>query len=324
MSRPERDDRMATSTSTLTPEKQILCEQLVDALNALFGIHRGYRPVHAKGIVCAGTFHPTASAAWVSRAPHLQGASIPITVRLSDFAGVPTVPDGDPLASPRGMAIKFRLPGEADTDIVAQSYDGFPTRTAEEFLDFVRALAASGPDVPSPKPIETFVSRHPQARRFAEAPKPAPASFATESYYGVNAFRFTNREGTSRHGRYRIRPEAGEQHLDPADVARRPGNYLFDELAQRLARSAAQFHLFVQLADDGDPVDDGSLPWPDERTQVKLGTLSVTSQVTDSAVAERRLIFDPARLVDGIELSDDPLPAVRSAVYAISYRRRNA
>ena len=315
---------MVTSASNLAPEKQLLYEQLVDALNALFGVHPGYRPVHAKGIVCAGTFHPAATAASVSRAPHLQGAPVPITVRLSDFAGVPTVSDGDPLASPRGMAIRFHLPGGIDTDILAHSYDGFPARTAEEFLDFVRALAASGPGSPDPKPIASFLASHPQARQFAEAPKPAPASFATESYYGVNAFRFINREGTSRHGRYRIRPEAGEEHLDSAEAARRPGNYLFDELAQRLSRGAAQFRLLVQLADDGDPVDDGSLPWPEERPQVELGTLSLTSRVADSAVAERQLIFDPARLVDGIELSSDPLLLARSAVYAISYRRRHA
>jgi catalase len=200
------------------------------------------------------------------------------------------------------MAIKFHLPGGIDTDLVAHSYDGFPARTAEEFLAFVRALAASGPGVPSPKPIDTFIARHPQARRFVEAPKPAPSSFNTEAYYGVNAFRFLNREGTSRHGRYRIRPEAGEAHLDPAEAARRPGSFLFDELAQRLSRGAARFRLLVQLAADGDPVDDGSLPWPEERPQVELGTIAVSSQVADSAAAERRLLFDPARLVDGIEL----------------------
>jgi catalase len=300
-----------------------LYEQLVDALHALFGVHPGYRAVHAKGIVCAGTFNPALTAASVSRAPHLQDVSVPTTVRFSNFAGVPTVPDGDPLASPRGMAIKFHLPGGIDTDIVAQSYDGFPVRTAEEFLVFVRALATSGPGVPSPTPLVTFLANHPQAKRFAAAPKPTPASFATESYYGVNAFRFTNREGVSHAARYGIRPEVGEEHLDAAEAARRPASFLFEELGERLFRGAARFRLLVQLADEGDPVDDGSLPWPEERRQVELGTIAVTSRLADSAAAERRLLFDPARLVDGIELSEDPLPLARSAVYALAYRRRN-
>jgi catalase len=315
---------MVSSASNLTPEKQRLSEQIVDALYALFGVHPGYRAVHAKGIVCEGTFSPAATAASVSRAPHLQGTAVPITVRFSDFAGVPTVPDGDPLASPRGMAIKFHLPDGMDTDIVAQSYDGFPVRTAEEFLVFVRVLAASSPGVSSPTLLANFLASHPQAKRFVEAPKPAPASFATESYYGVNAFRFTNRDGASRNVRYRVRAEAGEEHLDAAEAARRPGSFLFDELAERLFRGPARFRLLVQLADNGDPVDDGSLPWPEERRQVELGTIAVFSQVADSAAAERRLLFDPARLVDGIELSEDPLPLARSAVYAIAYRRRNA
>jgi catalase len=315
---------MVSSASHLTPEKQRLYEQIVEALHALFGVHPGYRAVHAKGIVCEGTFSPAATAASVSRAPHLHGASVPITVRFSDFAGVPTVPDGDPLASPRGMAIKFHLPGGIDTDIVAQSYDGFPVRTAEEFLIFVRALAASGPEVSSPTPLANFLASHPQAQRFAEAPKPAPVSFATESYYGVNAFRFTSRDGAGRIGRYRIRPEVGEEHLEPADAARRPGDFLFDELAERLAHGVARFRLLVQLADNGDPVEDGTLPWPEERPQVELGSIAVTSRMADSRVAERSLLFDPTRLVDGIELSDDPLLPARSAVYAIAYQRRNA
>ena len=313
---------MASSTVNLAPGKQQLYEQIVDALNALFGLHRGYRPVHAKGTLCEGTFSPAATAASVSRAPHLQSGPVPITVRFSDFAGVPTVPDGDPLASPRGMAIRFHLPDGIDTDIVAHSYDGFPTRTAEEFLEFVRVLATNGSG--NPEPIKNFLASHPQARRFAEAPKPAPSSFATESYYAVNAFRFINREGTSRPGRYRIRPEAGEEHLDPSEAARRPGSFLFDELAQRLSRGAARFRLLVQLAAEGDPVADSSQPWPEGRPQVELGTLSINSAVADSAADERRLVFDPTRLVNGIELSDDSLPAVRSAVYAVSYRRRHA
>jgi catalase len=221
------------------------------------------------------------------------------------------------------MAIKFHLPGGIDTDIVAQSYDGFPVRTAEEFLVFVRALAMSGPGVPSPTPLADFLANHPQAKRFAEAPKPVPTSFATESYYGVNAFRFTNREGASRDVRYRVRPEAGEEHLDAAEAARRPSSFLFEELAERLSRGPARFRLLVQLADEGDPVDDGSLPWPEERRQVELGTIAVTSRLADSVAAECRLLFDPARLVDGIELLEDPLPLARSAVYAIAYRRRN-
>jgi catalase len=314
---------MIRATGKLTPEKQLVYEAIVDALNGLFGVHPGYRPVHAKGVVCVGTFRPAATAASISRAPHLQNAPVPLKVRFSDFAGIPTVPDGEPLVSPQGMAVKFHLPGGTDTDLVAQSYDGFPVRTAEEFLEFVRALAASGPRVPSPRPIDTFVASHPQARRFVEAPKPTPASFATESYYAVNAFRFVDRKGTARSGRYRIRPLGGEKYLSSAHAVAQPPDFLFREIEQRLAKGLATFRLYVQMAAEGDQTEDGSLPWPADRPQVELGTIEVKAVVANSKAEERKLVFDPTRLVDGIELSDDPLPLARSAIYAISYRRRN-
>jgi catalase len=310
------------SAIEIAPDKQTLYEEVVDALNTLFGHHLGYRPVHAKGILCKGVFRPDAAAASVSRAAHFEGQSVPITVRFSDFAGIPTVPDGDPNASPRGMAIRFHLPDGADTDIVAHSYNGFPARTVEEFLEFARALAASGPETPEPKPIVAFLADHPAARAFAEAPKPAPTSFAKESYHAVNAFRFIGRDGASRCGRYHIRPLDGEEHLSPADAARRPPGFLFQDLERRLAEGGAAFRLFLQMPAPGDQTSDGSLPWPDDRPQVELGVVEVTRLVPDSKAVERELVFDPARLTDGIEFSDDSMPLARSAIYAISYRRR--
>jgi catalase len=62
--------------------------------------------------------------------------------------------------------------------------------------------------------------------------------------------------------------------------------------------------------------------WPDDRKKVELGVIAITSVVADSAAAERDLAFDPTRLTDGIELSDDPLPALRSRVYVYSVAGR--
>ena len=314
---------MATSSSAPSTQKQELYEQLVDALNAIFGTHPGYRAVHAKGIVCEGTFRPAAAAASLSRAPHFQRDAVPVTVRFSDFAGVPNIPDGNPDASPRGLGIKFHLPGGVDSDIVAHSINGFPVGTAEEFLGFLQALGASGPNVPRPTPIEAFLGTHPHALTFATTPKPAPISFATESYYGVHAFRFINREGTSRFARYQIHPAESEAHLNDTEAAQRSMNYLFDELHERLSHGPAELKLVAQLAEAGDRVDDSSITWPNDRPQLELGSLMVIKRVADSEALQRKLIFDPIRLVDGIELSNDPLPPARSAIYSIAYKRRN-
>jgi catalase len=299
----------------LSPER-VLAEQIVDALNVLFGAHPGYRAAHAKGMICEGTFRPARAAATLSRAPHLQGGLVPLTVRFSNSSGLPSLADGDPNAGARGMAVRFHLGDGSATDIVAHSYNGFPVRTAEEFLMFVRALAAGGPQ------LEAFLAAHPQAKRFVEVPKPAPASFVGETYYGVNAFRFTNREGKSRYGRYLLIPLEGERHLETSQAAGLGPNFLFEELAERLARSSPRFQLAIQLASSGDPVDDASSPWPDERPEAELGTIKLTRAVTGGQALERNLVFDPARLVDGIEPSGDPLIAARSVIYDVSARRR--
>jgi catalase len=284
----------------------------------------GYRPMNAKGIVCEGTFTPAETARTLSRASHLQDRTVPITVHFSDFTGIPTIPDGDPNASPRGIGIRFHLENGAATELVAHSYDGFPVSTAEEFLAFLRALAASGPDASKPTAMEAFLANHPRAKQFVAAPNPAPASFASESYYAVNAFRFTNQGGTSRYGRYQIRPLIAEKHLAAKEAATRSANFLFDELMERFKNGPVQFRVVVQFAENGDSIRDASQSWPAERARVELGTLSIISTVADSDAQQRSLGFDPTRLVDGIEASNDPLIRARSEIYAISYRRRNS
>ena len=299
-------------------------EQIVDTMNAIFGKHPGYRAAHAKGIVCEGEFTPAPTAAGLSRAPHLQvqGKPVRVTVRFSDSTGIPTVPDGSPDANPHGLAVRFHLSQGGSTDIVSNAYNGFAVSTAEDFLALLQALAGSGPDAPKPKPIEKFLATHPKAVKAITAPKPTPVSFATEPYFGVNAFLFTNRDGKARYGRYQFRPEAGAEFLSDQDAAKQPANFLIDELGGRLSKGPAKFRLVVQLAAEGDPVNDATAVWPDDRPTVELGVLSVNHPVADNDAAQRALAFDPLRLVDGIEGSDDPLLEARSSVYAVSRRRR--
>src|SRR5437879_9926619 len=130
-------------TGTLT--NPALAQELLDALGALSGLHPGFRPAHAKGLMCSGTFTPSAEAAKLTRAPHVAAPSTPVTVRYAASTGLPNIPDNDPARSgPRGIAIRFHLADHLHTDIVAHSYDGFPVRTGEEFLEFLRAAAAAG------------------------------------------------------------------------------------------------------------------------------------------------------------------------------------
>jgi catalase len=222
------------------------------------------------------------------------------------------------------MAIRFNLAEHVHTDIVAHSTDGFPTRDGYQFLEFLRAVAGSGPDVPSPKPVEIFLGSSPAALAFVQAPKPFPTSFATDTYFGVTAFEFSNQSGEKKFGRYRIVPEAGNSYLSNEQVAGLAPNYHFDEIDERVAKGPVRFRILVQVAGDGDTVDDATKHWPESRQQVELGTVELTEVVPDSAAEQKHIIFDPIPRVDGIEASADPLLELRAAIYLISGRRRRA
>jgi catalase len=289
------------------------------------GIHPGFRPAHAKGILLTGVFTPSLEAASLTRAPHIQRNSTPVTVRISDFAGIPTVPDNDPQgASPRGCAIRFHLAEHVHTDIVAHSVDAFPARTAEEFLDFLNALISTDPAGPHPNAIERFLGAHSAALTFVQIPKPIPTSFARESFFAVSAFKFTNADGVSRYGRYRMLPVAGNEYLDEAGAAAQSPNFLFDEIKERVATEPVRFRIQVQLAEDGDTLDNATVRWPENRPQLTFGEISLKEIAPNNASEQQHIIFDPIPRVDGIETSADPLFEPRANIYLMTGRRRRA
>jgi len=289
------------------------------------GVHPGFRPAHAKGILLKGTFTPSAEAGSFTRAPHVHRNSIPVTVRFSDFAGIPTVADNDPQGGgPRGFAVRFHLAEHVHTDIVGHSVDNFPARTVEGLLDFLNALIATDPAGPHPNAIEQFLGAHPAATTFVQNPKPIPTSFARESFFAVSAFKFTNAGGITRFGRYRVLPVAGTEYLSQAETATRGRDFLFDEIKERVAKEPVRFRIAVQLAADGDTTDDATVRWPEDRPLVTFGKLSLNEIAPNNADEQQHTIFDPIPRVDGIEVSADPLFEPRANIYLMSGRRRRA
>lgn len=310
---------MATESASLNAE-EATPDSLVHALNGVFGEHEA-RAVHAKGTVLKGTFTAAASAEQLSKAPHLQsGSQVPVVVRFSDFAGVPTIPDNDGLASPRGMAIKFKLPDGTDTDVVAHSFNGFPVATADEFQQLLIALANSKPDTPKPTPLDKFLGGHPIAKAFLTAPKPMPESYATLPYFGVNSFKFTNKSGTETFGRYEIIPGAGEHFFSDKEAKSKSANYLIDEIAQRVKTQPVVFSLVVQKSAAGDKIADPSIAWPASRPTVLLGTIRLTESLGGDA-ANSKLFFMPNAVPAGIEPAD-PMIDARAGAYAVSVAHR--
>lgn len=281
--------------------------QIVQTMRALAGSHPGFRPVHAKGCVCYGTFRGAREARGVSRAPHLQGDAVPTVIRFSNASGDPDVHDGTPNA--RAMAVKFQLPDGKKADILALSIEGFPARTPEDFLAFLQAqLPDPATGQPRPDAFPRFLEKHPSTAAFIQrlTQKPVPASYGQSSYHAEHAFKFTAADGTSRFGRYHWMPEAGEAHLSPDDASKRSANFLREELESRLRNGPVVFRLLLQLAEQGDPMDDVTALWPADRPQVELGRLEVAGISQTSMADERGMVFDPTNLTDGIDLWPTP------------------
>jgi len=308
------------ASAAATAENAPVPTQIVDLANKVDGVHPGFRAFHAKGVVVEGSFKASAEAARLSRATLFNGSLIPVTARFSDGSGMPTVPDGSP-AMPRGIAIRYHLPGGADTDMVTNSFKFFPVGTGEDFRDLLQAIVASPPDAPKPTKLEQFFASHPNAPK-AIGSLPIPDSFADEEYHGIDAFIFISKSGQRQAVRYLVVPEK-VVHLTPEEAAKQSPDYLFDELAKRIARKPLVFHLKAQLAEPGDQTKDASQPWPNDRKVVELGVLTLNKVVPDSLEAQKKLLFLPTKLTAGIELSDDPLPSVRAAAYGVSFGRRS-
>jgi catalase len=288
-----------------------LAEEIVDSINEISGVHPGHRAAHAKGTLMTGTF--TGAGTDLTTAPHLQGEPVRVTARFSNGGGDPGIPDY--AREGRGMAVKFYLPDGAKTDIVALTLPCFFVRTPEDFLEFTRARKDPERLMPD------WLGAHPEALTAIQAALSAdpPLSYATCAYNSIHSYRWIDADGGSRFVRYRWEPEAGEQTLSPEDAKARGRDYLQEDL---LARGEMAFRLTAIVATEEDAVDDPTVAWPEEREQVEVGRLVVEGPELERERDGDILVFDPTRVIDGIELSDDAILRFRGPAYSVSVERR--
>lgn len=299
-------------------------EQVVDSINDVSGVHAGHRAAHAKGTLCSGTFTATPAAAALTRAAHMQGDPVKATARFSNGGGDPGIPDY--ATEGRGMAVKLYLDDGRRADMVALSLPVFFARTPEDFLAFTRARK---PDPETGQPdmqrLGKWLGEHPEAGPAIQAAVTAqpPESYARCEYNGIHAFRYVNAGDQGRFIRFRWEPEDGVATLSPEEAKERGADYLQQEILERLGNGPAAFRLVVTLAELGDSVDDPTEAWPAERETVVVARLELTGQDTERERAGDVLVFDPTRVVDGIEVTEDPILRFRHHAYAVSVERRS-
>jgi catalase len=305
----------------VSAEFAITPEEVVDGFNERYGRHPGYRALHAKGRYYKATFTATPEAARLTRAAHMQGESVPAMVRLSNGSGNPDSKDYVP--DVRGMAVSFELPDGSRTDVLGQTAPNFPVNTPEGFVEVVQANVAG---LARLWKFPVLLAKHPKAipglPGNLAALKP-PRSYATRRYYPIHAFKWVNADGGEQFVRYTWVPDGGEETISQGEAKELGPDYLQEEMRDRLARGPARFNLQLQLAAEGDPTDDPRKNWPDDRETVTAGTLEITELDPSAETGGELIVFDPVRVTDGIELSDDPILRYRPRAYSVSAERRS-
>jgi len=293
-------------------------DEAIEAIRGTGGAQPGCRALHAKGTLYRGTFTATTEASRLSRAKHLDGSTVPALIRFSNGSGNPAQRDG--LPGVRGLAVKFTLPDGSTTDVSTQTARLFVSSTPDGFVDLLKAMR---PGLTTPLRMAKYFLTHP--RLFGALPvlrdaNRVPASYATIEYHGLHAFRWIGADGSARFVRYHWVPAAGEPKSGSAAQDKGP-DFLTDELNARLAGGPVRFDFRAQIAGPDDSTVDPSSPW--QSTQiVTVGTLEITGLDTEREHGGDIVVFDPMRVTDGIEPSDDPVLHFRTLAYSASVKLR--
>jgi catalase len=302
---------------TLTP---LLPSRFADRFEHVYGRHDGFRRNHAKGLSATGSFASTGAGVAICRAAVFQPGTVPLVGRFSLGGGLPD--QADKPGTVRGLGLLFQANGQQWRTAMIN----LPVFTDSTPQGFYERLLASKPlpdtGKPDPQKMAAFLDRHPETVAAMKIIKQSPASagFADSTFYGLNAFWFTNGAGAIVPVRWSVVPQDAGGNVAPQPP--RGKDYLFDDLIRTLAQRPLKWRLVLTIGEAGDPTNDATKPWPQSRRSIDAGIITITAVQTEEPGNARDINFDPLVLPDGITASDDPLPAARSAVYARSFTRR--
>ncbi len=298
-------------------------QSFTDTIEATGAKHPGFRRAHSKGVCVSGTFQGLPAGAELSSARVFRQQQVPVLGRMSIGGADPHGADAN--ARVRSMALQLVTDDGQEWRTAMNSFPFFAVPTADAFLEQTKAqIPDPATGKPDPAKMAAVAAKYPSVRAFGEWAKSAPwsTSWANTEYNGVNSFRFINAAGEEQVVRWSMRPTAAFEAMSAEQRAQAGLDYLADEFQQRLAQGPVQWEMWVTLAEPSDAINDPSIPWPAERRQVKVGTLSLTSMQPQASGACRDINFDPLILPSGIDGTEDPILAARSAVYSVSFNRR--
>jgi catalase len=296
---------------------------MINTFEQVNGLHSGFRRNHAKGVCFSGYFESNGRGVALSKATVFRPGRVAVIGRFALAGGQPYVADAPNTV--RSMAILFKLPGGEEWRTGMNNIPVFPVNNAQAFHD---QLLASAPDPttgkPDPAKMKAFLASYPETAKAMPliGNRPISSGFGNSTYNSLNAFRFINASGAMVPVRWSMVAVQPFEPISTTDPGKADKNYLFDALIASIHSRPLQWHLIVTVAQPGDPTNDATIPWPPDRQQIDVGTLTIDHVESENTSPARDINFDPLILPDGIAGSDDPLLSARSAAYAPSFTRR--
>jgi catalase len=177
---------------------------------------------------------------------------------------------------------------------------------------------------PNPEALAAFGASHPDNRGQAKflADHNPPASYATSAYFGIHTFKFIDRANKVTLVRWRFVPGDGEKALTDSELKSAPRDFLERALIDRTRQGPVRWAMLLTIGEPGDPENDPTLAWPQSRKELKVGTLTISSAMTQKGAACENINYDPLVMADGIAPTDDPVLLFRSPSYVRSYTKR--
>lgn len=311
------------SQGAMADDGEVTAVQVIDAIEATFGITPGERRNHIKGTCAIGEFVGAKEAAKLSRSALFSGKPIPVIARFSLAGGNPKAPDT--AKSARGMALEFKLPDGSLHHMTMLNTPVFGAAHPRTFLDL---MVATKPDPatgkPDPERIKAFKASHPDNKAQADflSNNNPPSSYVNSAYFGIHTFKLINQKDETTLVRWHFVPQDGEKQLDESALKSAPANFLESTLIKRTAQSAVKWDMMVTLGEPGDTQDNPTIAWPASRKQIKAGTLSITKAMPQEGAGCEKINFDPLVMSKGIAPTNDPILLFRSPAYAVSSAKR--
>ena len=324
---------LATATAVLMPNafaqsyasagSNVDPSAFIDQFEATFGKFEGYRRSGAKGICATGEFIGTPDARALSTASAFSGKPVPVIVRFSVGGANPKAADN--AKTQRNLALQFNLPDGEQWQMGNISAPVFGASSPQQFIGLLASRQADpATKQPDPVKVKAFNDANPDVLLIGKhfASQPVPASFGSVNYWGVHGFGFVNASGAKQFGKWVFEPVGGQQGLTDDEAKAKGPSFLFDDLRQRVKDGKVAFNFNLELAQPGDKIDNATVPLPEGRKKVTLGTLKVTSVSEDGGGPCLTITYNPLNMPKGVEASADPMLAARAAPYGVSLGRR--